>query len=55
MNVRRSTRKREVKPIRVAAPLVQRRKRTRQVERRVEANATRPIKSRRIVRSVAET
>ena len=54
MNVRRSTRKREVKPIR-AAPLLQLRKRTRQVERRVEANATRPIKSRRIVRSVAET
>ena len=53
MNVRRSTRKREVKPIR-AAPL-HRKKRTRQVERRVEANATRPIKSRRIVRSVAET
>ena len=53
MNVRRSTRKREVNPIR-AAPL-QLRKRTRQVERRVEANATRPIKSRRIVRSVAET
>ena len=54
MNARRSTRKREVKPIRVA-PLLQRKKRTRQVERRVEANATRPIKSRRIVRSVAET